>query len=550
MAKIPVSTTPGMIGHVSDTVNMSGAPGIDWNTGTARALANIGANLGNLAKTTLDFLQQEQDVEDELAAAEARNLYNSINNETRKRMAESPDSVADFGEWTRQADQRYNDEVAPILGKMSANYRAKFEKIMEGRRAEVISERELMTIQAGVTSQLKQHEALYTAAAAAGDIAGANKQIARMQELNLLSAEQAEIMRSNVERIAAEGEARRQVERDPGKMAAQLRERKDDSYVNFGNISENYRLQLIRFAEAEQDRREADSRQAYLAQVVTTGKFDSIEQIKADYEAGKIDHKTVIFRTKIAEEQARHIRSAQRQQRSDADALRKLKVDNFAAQIALMDYPAPQDMQRFRKDIMARAAKQFPGNVTAQKKIADALEEKLKNDPLDKLEIGRELKKKILADIKIFGEENDEIPDADIVEMKLNMLHAARQMVNDPKIKYADAAKKLDEIKALAAEKKISEIWSPATGELRVDTYGKVFDSKEKTVREAVPGLYGRSFWRKRNMTPDEIEAKKKQGFIDLADIVEKRTVKDSQGRPREMWKMRDGRLLYADQYQ
>lgn len=276
MPKIPMANKPGMIQHQRDTVPMTGAPGMNFNMDESRALMNLGERIGNAGAKIGDainrtvsvreqFLVKQQYTQDRLAATEARNLYRNINMDLENRMAENPAEFEKFKDWAAEADKRYAETVLDFTQKMSPEFRQQFESEMKGLRSENLMRRTRIGIQAKVTADYNLFQSQWKDAALRGDLTACNRMLEE-QNGSLISQQEYEQKKLDFNRMAVFGEVKRLVEAGTPDIVSRLKKRTEEGkYANFRSLDDASRDRFIRFAEAEETRREAETDQKVLA---------------------------------------------------------------------------------------------------------------------------------------------------------------------------------------------------------------------------------------------------------------------------------------------
>jgi low affinity Fe/Cu permease len=138
--------------------------------------------------------------------------------------------------------------------------------------------------------------------------------------------------------------------------------------------------------------------------------------------------------------------------------------------------------------------------------------------------------------------------DALAVDRKLKMYKAAEFLMQNGNKTLPEIMQQLDSLNEQWKDGEISQILNNGRV-IDPEKWGKVFDSreiKELEVDSRVSPVIMPYFLKSnKKIKEKEIESLKKQGYIDKADIVEKR---DDNGRV--VWKLKDGRFVYADEYE
>ena len=298
MPRIPMSER-GYVPHVENGVRMRGAPGMDFGMDTSRALRDAGNGLEDLGRGALElyaagreFVEREADTQNKLAATNARNLYRAINEELENRMASNPADFKEYSKWADEADQRYLDEVRQYTEQMTTPFRNQFNAEMEGIRIDSLSQRRKIGIQAKVTADYNMMQTLLKDAAQRGDEAE-YKRILDEHKGTLISEEEYNIRNVEYGKLADSAAAKRLVDAaadsespvQAKSILERLKERDSDgNYVNFKNITEDYRDQLIRVAKTAKTQKETE-RDAHVLAEINQGRVPTEDSLIAAKDA-------------------------------------------------------------------------------------------------------------------------------------------------------------------------------------------------------------------------------------------------------------------------
>ena len=155
---------------------------------------------------------------------------------------------------------------------------------------------------------------------------------------------------------------------------------------------------------------------------------------------------------------------------------------------------------------------------------------------------GQELKKLIESRFNEgeYAYKKDKTPVV-AVDRKLQMLTAGARLLMDQNgtMQVSEIMEQLDKINERMKEGELNRIFV-GRNVIDPDKYGKVFDSR-KIKDQAVADPFGPIVLK----AESKIKRLKKEGYIDKADIVE---TKEYNGRL--VWKLKDGRKVYADEYE
>lgn len=582
MPRIPLSTAQ-KIGHVDAEVNQQSAPGMGFGMDDARALQNAGDAIGQagrgLGNALMQFGERVQEAEDRLAAAEYETAWNKRQKELETRMKENPGSVKDFGKWATESDAAWENDSKQYTDRMSKRYRDVFETNWRRHRDNAVYRRQELTIQAQVKSLQDGYAKQIQERINAGDYEGARDLVTGISNMkdadgkpcSPFTEDQVKGFGEFVDKSETFGELRDIFDsKNPVRIQTALNglEDKDGAsgiYTYYTKLTEEERARWIKYGENVQMQQRNDAAKAYLAEVNSTGEYQTKEELNELLKAGEITEEDYNFRWKIA---AGKEREAER----GKDAVLKAAVEELEARIRTADYPAPAEQLQWQTQYYNEIKKTFAQYPEIQEKLMKAVDQRLKDDPLEKTEIGRELKKTVdgyirQADQSIgLGILDDYIKfsDTEMVDLKLQFYQAARQFSTEPGATYSSCAKKLEEVKKAVFEQRIKNIFNPYTGSVRdFNKYGKVFreseillDEEERTYRVMRPdGSRGRAI----PLPPTQIaaiRAKKateleEQGYIDKDDIQAFEIIDEKTGKTRTVWRsVKDGREVYADEYE
>ena len=396
-----------------------------------------------------------------------------------------------------------------------------------------------------------------------------------------------------------------------------------DKLLESGEITaEDYNFRL-KIAEGKEQEAEREKDKAYLAKVNSTGEYQTKAELDKLLESGEITAEDYNFRLKIAEgkeqeaerekdkafrdemseviadynrggsivdvrdelelklergiitpaqynEGIRIIEILESKEEEQKIAVLKAAVEELEARIQTADYPAPAEQLQWQTQYYNEIKKAFAEYPKIQEKLMKAVDQRLKDDPLEKTEIGRELKKTVdgyirQADQSIgLGNLDDyfKFSDTEMVDLKLQFYQAARQFSTEPGATYSSCAKKLEEVKKAVFKQRIKNIFNPYTGKVRdFNKYGKVFRESEIPVSIDDSKLpLSHQFPGKKNFVHKDTIAKirassaaklEEQGYIDKDDIQVFEIIDEKTGKTRTVWRsVKDGREVYADEYE
>ena len=197
MPKIPLSQRAGAIQHVRTAAPINaGGQTLKYygGDGTAEAFAKAGERIGSglekLGHSMLQFARQTQDVENNLAAAEDRALYNERSNALLKQLVSNPGaSEEEKNKWIKDFEENYAVDRKEITKRMSTAYRTQHDVEMTSLAKTFAAKRSLAIRESSVTGQLNRAMDLYKRSCESGDFEEA-KRILHDNKGTLFSEEQ------------------------------------------------------------------------------------------------------------------------------------------------------------------------------------------------------------------------------------------------------------------------------------------------------------------------------------------------------------------------
>lgn len=575
MPRIPLSTAQ-KIGHVDAEVNQQSAPGMGFGMDDARALQNAGDAIGQagrgLGSALMQFGERVQEAEDRLAAAEYETEWKKRQGELEMRMKENPGSVKDFGKWADDADKTWENDSKKYTDRMSKRYRDLFQEKWKQHRYNAVYRRQELTIQAQVKSLQDRCAKQIQDRINLGDYNGAReliKEIGSMKDdvngkpCSPFTEDQIKGFGEFVDKSETFGELRENF--DSGNAVKiqttlnGLKEKDGESgkYTYYTELTEDDRARWIKYGKNVQLQQRNDAAKAYLAEVHSTGKYQTKKELDELLKAGEITAEEYNFRWKIAEgkeqekerekdkafrdemseviadynrggsivdvrdelelklergiitpaqynegiriieilesKEEQKIAALQReqeaeraaQQRKEQEEYQKIKNKAEALKLSIQLSEYPPDHQQaawvnsWREEIR-EALGLYPELML---EVESVLDQRLKNDPLDKTEVGKAIKKDIIAFIKnldrsqredgnfIFGERIEShvygfYSDAEMVTLRIQLISAARIFASEPGADYNSVFQKLQPYKDLISSYKIKSLFNPKTGRL------------------------------------------------------------------------------------
>lgn len=393
MPRIPMTEKAGMIRHVSDTVHMTGAPGLNWKLNEGQALIDMGDRLGRgaerLGNAMMAFGEHMRRQEDMLAATEDRNLFHKLNGELYNKLANTPGaSDEEKQDWITGYRQMYEDGRKPFLEKMSGSFRKQHEAEMNGLRIHAENDRTRLLMQGAVQRMTDLTLGQMKEAALRGD-EGEYRRIldgAMQGEYPLFSAETKEKLERDYQRIASGAEAKRRIASGERDMAEVLEERDGEgNYANYAAMDEGYRHKLIKYAKTEEAKRTAAEYED-LVNRLQSGEEITEEDIKKSFEgipetAGskeRMKGQLEIVR-KFRESQAKERERQAKEKERNAEAQKKKILD--AVEYELMQYEfSPDAVEREEQYAEQRGKifRNFANDGPAVKRLLTQLDETYK----------------------------------------------------------------------------------------------------------------------------------------------------------------------------
>jgi len=335
MPKIPMSNKAGFIRHVSDTVHMQGAPGMNWGMEEGQALSNLGDQISrganHLGNAVMAFGRHMQHQEDVLAATEDRNLFSKLNGELRNKLANNPGaSDEEKQDWINGYKQLYEDERKPFLDKMSGNFRKQHDAEMNSLRIKAQNDRDFILKQGAVQRVTDLTLEKLKDAALRSDEKEYRRILNEAQEgeFPLFSAEKYAMLEQKYYRLSDFGAANAMLETvPPDQLIEQLKAKNDGGYANFTHLPEDRREIFIRKAEAKQGQIEKDFDLQVIASYQNDAPmYDSDEAIDAAFAQGDINAKQ---RVRYKEWNKKYYRQKQHSAAKAGNDQRQRQIDQF-----------------------------------------------------------------------------------------------------------------------------------------------------------------------------------------------------------------------------
>lgn len=579
----------------------------------AEGLKNMGEGIGkgmmDYAETKWKLNKALEEKEDQLAMDEAESAYKRKQFDLNQRIKENPNEVDNFGKWAEEVDSDWEAEEQQYVERMSDNARKRYQLIMNERRYTDVQNRNHMTTMAKTAKIYNQTKDLLAEQCRIGDWDGAMQILNNAQngDTKLFSDEE---YRKIKEEYIPQQQELFEIEYAENSndftMIDKLEAKNADGvYQNFSKINLDKRRQLIQRFKEKQAKLQTDNYNGLLVKT-TNGERITLNEIQDLYDKGglnasgysamvrniqndnMVNYQTRLIEIYTSEEDENKIKENINSLLADMDNdlktnnLRQEQVNVFTSQLAqkkggssknitatkttstdvinqvkgqimLLDMPHPNNLNLVRSQYVSAIQESFPDDLKTQADLIDLLNKELNDDPLEKSELGKDVKayiKNMFADLSAQDKndtKNDDwghYEDQNIVyAWQYDALYIARQLINKPGITMADIRTKIDEAVKFAAEKDIPRLINRANRIINPATYGKIYNGK--TTRQYIsPGFMPR-------IVTESIIPK---GHISPEQIVKKYNGKDNFGNEVEYWEIKnaDGSIstIIAEDYE
>lgn len=534
MPKIPLSQRAGAIQHVRTAAPINaGGQTLKYygGDGTAEAFAKAGERIGSglekLGHSMLQFARQTQDVENNLAAAEDRALYNERSNALLNQLVSNPGaSEEEKNKWIKDFEENYAADRKEITQRMSTAYRTQHDVEMTSLAKTFAAKRSLAIRESSVTGQLNRAMDLYKRSCESGDFEEA-KRILHDNKGTLFSEEQVKHFTEHDLPMRQDFfDAKQLAESDPRTALAALNEKNaNNEATNFRNLTPDSRQQMIRYAENLADQREQQWNEDMLAQYASGHKVFTDEQAKAMLERSEITSRQYtnilnwnkgLDRANAAKlSQQENARNAAFKQQAYELEYKTLWKNGDAVKIT------PEQARKIKLEATPFFGNRYDDAIAFYKKVDERVAKLEAGTAWDQT-VGGKAVSKFVQNIPMqsfywdpvgWGYKNDE---GFLISNKLEMMQFAEQRYAANK---GDVEKTINDINARLKELndgKITRILDPNAPFGQPKQERKTFDSRKDVVSTEAAFYSGRPLSRK--MTAKEISDKKAQGYIDLAD--------------------------------
>lgn len=285
MPDIPKTQT-GLIQHTRATTPLTQQVHLKHHDdGNAEGWANFGKAINAGVSALAEFQRKAEETENNLSAAEARYFFTKLNADLTQRMADNPGAFNDFKKWAEETDKVYEEGAKQYLDRMTPEFRKLFEVNMKSVRVQSMDQRIRTGMQAKVTADYNRFETLFKELAMSDPVQAKNL---LDENRGKLISEQVYQTRLSIDlpRISQGSLARRMIDAaTPGIIETLEKTYSDGKYVNFPNITDDKRRELVTYAKAKDSRRRYDENTLFLDQL-NSGKVFSAKDVENAF-AGK-----------------------------------------------------------------------------------------------------------------------------------------------------------------------------------------------------------------------------------------------------------------------
>ena len=386
MPKIPM---PEMVGPTAGISNLSPVSGGQIiSSGSDRLLSSsissLQSGFAGYASAVTAFKAQQEETENNLAAAEAQNLYNEINNNLIRRMAENPGAFGEFEKWSNEADALFRKQEGQFTDRMTPEFRKKYSLRMQANIIAHRKQRIMTGIQSKVTADYNLFQNLFKEAAEQN----------QQQALNLLEQHRGKLISEQEYQIKKEidlprtfqfADARRRIDAGESGIIEQL-EAQDSkgNYVNFTAVSPEKHRSLLSYAKAKDSQARANENLAFL-DMLNSGSPISKGTVEASFEGRtspedlrqKMEQLQMVDRFESARERA--VTAANAKAESVREKKDKTDFENMLAQLVTMTPPSGEyERAEAKANLTRQICSRFAGNGSVIKRLLGEVEEVFK----------------------------------------------------------------------------------------------------------------------------------------------------------------------------
>lgn len=399
MAKIPMVNRPQIQGHQDDTVNVSGAPSLNWGIGNYydKIGDSISKGLGNIGNAVSGVIKEDQalqETEDKTQLNELSLLETEQMGNAQQYFTENPTEYKNFGEYLTTLESDADERRKEIYEKMSP--RAKEQASYYVRQNQLQRKQNMVKVQyqAQVTSQLKTMENQLTQAAKLGNWELAQQIIDSHLESAegyppLLSPQQAETLRAKYHEQQNFYEVKGLIDSDAlvpiPRSAPTIKQdfasvkdtlkakNADGTYKFYEHLTQEQRVQLTRYDEQKTANREVEQREEFIGKIID-GNPPKKEDIEMAKESGMMSQSMYNFQMKILSNSKEQVSSEQRKQNEEQQ---KSSKNRLLYEILEFKFPGnPAEVQKDFADFHKRILEEFGTDSEFTVPLMKALKEK------------------------------------------------------------------------------------------------------------------------------------------------------------------------------
>jgi hypothetical protein len=379
MPKIPMPELSAPVGRVSNLSPVSGGKiqPVRQGEDIADALGGFKSSIERFGGAVAEFRKEQENTENELAAAEAQNLYTEINDALIRRMAENPGAFGEFEKWSNEADELFRKQERQFTDRMTPEFRKKYSLRMQANIIAHRKQRIMTGMQSKVTADYNLFQKLFKEAAEQN----------QQQALNLLEQHRGKLISEQEYQIKKEidlprtfqfADARRRIDAGESGIIEQL-EAQDSkgNYVNFTAVSPEKRRSLLSYAKAKDSQTRANENLAFL-DMLNSGSPISKDTVEASFEGRtspedlrqKMEQLKMVDRFESARERA----TTAANEKKEKDDLNSMLFDIVTMKPPAGEYERAQAQADWERKIYTR----FAGNGNAVHRLKQELSEVFK----------------------------------------------------------------------------------------------------------------------------------------------------------------------------
>lgn len=296
--------------------------------------------LGNIAE-----IQAKQENMDDLDAMSEIDLKTSkAYIQTKQWMELNPQSYEEYGSRFKTVNENLQEELKPWIEKLSPRARQHVNISLKKQSSVMELDVGFLSQKADRTVKRNNFISRIEQYALSGDIPNAQVQLEAAKRTGTVREDESELFQYQITRRAEFGEASRMIEANPGGGAESLKERNENGYAAFPNLSEPERRQLISYAEQQNSKKNMEADDRFYGSI-QNGTYPSEAEVEEHFKWGEINQKQRnLYIDMVRKADAQRAASNQKISQAEAKARDKqlsYNCDNLEFQI--METPWPQD---------------------------------------------------------------------------------------------------------------------------------------------------------------------------------------------------------------